>query len=121
MPDIFISADTTQNTLVVRELMTRQLFTAYVIDNMQGLLSNYPSADAYLKQYVVSDKDFSDFIKYVSPTLQSTDPREILLSAPYIKTLLKANSARFKWGDEAYVKAINANDVVLKKAIEAVR
>jgi carboxyl-terminal processing protease len=121
MPDIFIPADTIQNTLVVRELMSRQLFTAYVVDNMQNLLSNYPSADAYLKQYTVSEKDFTDFIKYASPSLQYNDPREILLSAPYIKTLLKANSARFKWGDEAYVKAINANDVVLKKAVEAVR
>ncbi len=121
MPDIFVPADTTQNTLVVRELMARQLFTAYVVDNMQGLLSNYSTADAFLKQYTVSDKDFIDLIKYASPTLQSNDPREVLVSAPYIKTLLKANAARFKWGDEAYVKAINANDVVLKKAVEAVR
>lgn len=121
MPDIFIPADTTQSTMLVRELMGRQLFTAYVVDHMQGLLNNYTSADTYLKQYTVTDKDYNDFIKYASPTLDGADAREVLSSAPYIKTLLKANAARFKWGDEAYVKAINANDPVLKKAIEAVR
>ncbi len=121
MPDIFVSADTTQNTLLVRELMVRQLFTVYVVDKMQGLLSNYSSADTFLKQYNVGDKDYADFIKYASLTLQNEDPSEIVESAPYIKTLLKANAARFKWGDEAYVKAVNANDPMLKKAIEAVR
>ncbi len=121
MPDIFVPADTTQNTLVVRELMARQLFTAYVVDRMQGVLSNYSSADAFVKQYNVSDKDYADFIKYASLSLQNEDPREIVESAAYIKTLLKANAARFKWGDEAYVKAVNANDSVLKKAIEVVR
>lgn len=121
MPDIFVPADTAQNTLLVSELVGRQIFTAYLLDHMQGSLKNYPSADDFLKQYSVSDKEYADFIKYASQYVQNEDPREVLISAPFIKILLKANAARFKWGDEAYLKALNANDPVLKKAIEAVR
>lgn len=120
MPDIFVPADTTQITKLTSDLSRKQLYTAYVIDRMQPLINRYQSADAYLKQYIVSDKEVADLLQYSQQTIQ-VDPKDAIESAAYIKTMLKAYSARFKWGEEAYFKAVNANDAGLKKAIEAVR
>ena len=120
MPDVFVPADTTQNTKLTSDLYRKQLYNAYVIDRMQPLLNRYSSADAYLKQYIITDKDLADLVQYASQTIQ-VDPQEAVESKDYIKTMLKAYSARFKWGEEAYFKAINANDAGLKRAVEAVK
>ena len=120
MPDIFVPVDTAQNTKLTSDLWRKQLYTAYVLDRMQPLLNRYPSADVYLKQYIVSDKDLADLLQYSQQTIQ-IDPKDAIASKEYIKAMLKAYTARFKWGEEAYFKAINANDPVLKKGIEAVK
>jgi carboxyl-terminal processing protease len=48
------------------------------------------------------------------------DSRELRVSEPAIKTLIKAFAARFKWGDNAYFEALNSDDVALKKAVAAI-
>jgi carboxyl-terminal processing protease len=117
MPDVFVPADTLQNTYVARELNNKQLFTAYVIDHMQPLLNKY-TAEEFYKNYNVTDADFGNFILYASQTVKDMDARELLIAKENIKTLLKAYAARFKWGDEAYFKTINTNDAAVKKAVE---
>jgi len=121
MPDIFVPDDTTQNTYTVAELSGQQLFTAYVIDRMQPLLSKYASEDVFLNQYKVSDDELGNFIVYASQTIKEMDSHDILISKPYLKTLLKSFAARFKWGDDAYYKSLNADDAVLKSGIAAVK
>jgi len=121
MPDIFVPTDTAQNTYTIAELANAQLFTAYVIDRLQIMLNKYTSEDAFLTQYKVSDDELSNFIIYASQTLKEMDSNDIRLSKPYLKVLLKSFAARFKWGDGAYYKSLNANDEVLKKGIEAIR
>lgn len=120
MPDIFVPADTTQNTRLIHNLNNRQLFTAYVIDRLQPALNKYATDDDFIKYYTVTDAGLADFISYASRSLKEVDPHELLISKDNIKLLLKAFAARFGWGDEAYFKTINANDTVLKKAVEAI-
>jgi carboxyl-terminal processing protease len=119
MPDVFVPADTAQNTYLVQQLNARQLFMAYVVDRMQPALSNYSSADAFVKQYAVSDAELDRFMLYATQTLKEMDSRDLATSQATIKTLLKASAARFKWGDEAYFKTINANDAAVRKAVAA--
>jgi carboxyl-terminal processing protease len=121
MPDIFVPADTAENTLLTQELINQQLFTAYVIDRLQPLLKTYTSAAAFLDQYNLTDSQLGDFIVYASQTIKEMDSNDIRISKPYLKTLLKSYAARFKWGDDAFYKSLNTNDPVLKKGIEAVR
>jgi carboxyl-terminal processing protease len=118
MPDIFVPADTTQNTYMIRELSNNQLFSAYVIDCMQPILKKY-TADEFFKNYTITDADFGNFIAYSSRTIKNMDARELMASKENIKAVLKAYAARFRWGDEAYFRTINANDVAVKKAVEA--
>jgi len=74
-----------------------------------------------LSQYKVSDSEFKDFIIYSSQTIKEMDSNDIRLSKPYLKVILKSFAARFKWGDDAYYKSLNADDALLKKGIEAIR
>jgi carboxyl-terminal processing protease len=121
MPDIFVPADTTQTTLIVQELSSQQLFTAYIIDHLQLVLSNYTSEDDFLKAYIVNDQQLVDFIMYASQTIKEMDSHDLLISKPFLKTLLKAFAARFKWGDDAYYKSLNADDSVLRTGIAALK
>ena len=120
MPDIFVPADTALNVPLIQELGNQQLFTAYIIDRMQPTLKKFTSAEAFEKQYEVSDGEFDRFILYASGTLKEMDSHELLISRQNIKNLLKAIAARFKWGDNAYYEALNTDDVTLKKALAAI-
>jgi len=121
MPDIFVPADTTQSTLIVRQLIDQQLFSAYIVDRLQPSLKQYTSEDTFLKQYAVSDQQLVDFIGYASQSIKEMDSHDLLISKTYIKTLLKSFAARFNWGDDGYYRALNADDIALKKGIEAVK
>lgn len=120
MPDVFVPADTSENTELVEELTGQQLFTAYTIDKLQPVLAKYASADDFVKHYTVNDNEFDRFITYASNTIKEMDSRELLASRQTIKTALKAFAARFKWGDNAYFETVNSDDPTFKKAVEAV-
>lgn len=120
MPDIFVPEDTSESTEIIQELNNRQLFTAYIIDRLLPVLKKYASADDFLKQFTISTDQYDDFILYASKTITEMDSHELLISRQAIKTLLKAFAARFRWGDDAYFEAVNADDITLKKAVEAI-
>ena len=120
MPDVFVPADAPQNTYTIAILSNHQLFTAYVIDRLQYVLDKYVTEDDFLNQYKVSEDDFKNFIIYASQTIKEMDSNDIRLSKPYLKVILKSFAARFKWGDDAYYRSLNADDGVLKKGIEAI-
>jgi len=118
MPDVFVPADTSQNTQVLQNLGEQQQFSAYVIDRMQPLINKYSNGDDFIKNYTVNEDDFTDFILYASKTVKEMDSHELLLSKNYIKSLIKASAARFKWGDNAYYQVVNSDDTAYKKAVE---
>lgn len=118
MPDVFVPADTTRSTILIQDLSQQQLFTAYVIDKQQQLLKQYPTEASFLKQYEVTNDDVDRFILYASQTIKEMDSHEVMISREPIKTILKAHAARFKWGDNAYFKVVNADDVTFKKGLE---
>ena len=121
MPDIFVPADTTEDTNLVQELTDDELFTAFVVEKLQPTLDKYTSADDFIRNYSVSSDLYGDFILYASQTIKEMDSSEIRESEQPVKALLKAYAARFKWGDEAYYQTINCDDIALKKAIAALK
>jgi carboxyl-terminal processing protease len=120
MPDVFVPADSSQNTMLIQELGNQQLFTAYTIDKLEPVLNKFNACGDFEKQYTVSDDELNDFIVYASKTIKEIDSHELLISGPTIKTYIKAFAARFKWGDNAFYEVLNNNDITLKKAIAAI-
>lgn len=121
IPDIFVPADSTQQTNLVQQLDDAQVFTAFVIDRLQPAVKKYDNADDFIKHYTISDDLYGDFIIYASQSIKEMDPRDVFESRQAIKTLLKAYAARFKWGDEAFFQTVNKDDMGLKKAIAALQ
>ncbi|PTQ99583.1 carboxyl-terminal processing protease [Mucilaginibacter yixingensis] len=121
MPDIFIPADTIVNTVLVQELSDQQLFTAYVIDHLYPIFKKYPTEDDFIAGFNISDDQLHQFILYASNTIKEMDSHELLISKPSIKTLLKAFAGRFQWGDNAYYRTVNGDDVCIKKGMNAVK
>jgi carboxyl-terminal processing protease len=120
LPDLFVPADTTGNTQLVEDMGDQQLFGAYVIDKMYPTLNGFSSIDTFVKNYKVTDDQFNDFIVYASSTLKEMPSNEVKASKEYIKLLLKAYAARYRWGDNAYFQVLNSTDTTLKKAIAAI-
>ncbi|CAM3723306.1 S41 family peptidase [Mucilaginibacter galii] len=120
MPDIFVPEAAAENSLLVQELARNQLFSAFAIDRMQPVLKEYTTAADFAKNYTVSDDELTHFIIYASATLKQMDSHEISIAKDYVKTLIKAQAARFKWGNEWYYRVINQNDAAILKAVAAV-
>jgi len=120
MPDIFVPADSTQDTNLVQNLDDAQLFTAFVIDRLQPSIRKYTDENEFINHYAISDDLYGDFIIYASQSVKEIDPSDVIISKNVIKTLLKAYAARFKWGDAAFFQTVNKDDLGLKKAIAAV-
>ena len=117
MPDVFVAADTSQNTQLINDLAGNQLFTAYVIDRLQPVLSKYPTADNFIDHYTITEEGLHNFIAYASQTVKRIATAEVQTSRDMIKALIKANAARFRWGNNAYYRVLNSNDLTFKTAL----
>ncbi|MBB5397093.1 S41 family peptidase [Mucilaginibacter sp. AK015] len=117
MPDVFVPADTTENTQLVEDLADNQLFTAYVIDRLQPVIAKYATADSFIDQYHITEEVLNNFIAYASQTVKHINPADLKLSKEFIKTLIKAHAARFKWGNNAYYRVLNTSDTTFKIAL----
>jgi carboxyl-terminal processing protease len=89
-----------------------------VIDRLQPVLKQFAAADDFIKGYDITEANLQSFIMYASKKIDMMDPRELILSRPVIKTLVKANAARFKWGNNAYYQVLNENDNAFKVALK---
>jgi carboxyl-terminal processing protease len=92
---------------------------AYAMQRMTATLKQYPTFEAFDKGYTVTDNTFTSFLVYATKTMKEMDSDEIKRSKANIKLYIKATAARFKWGEEAYYKVINRDDVTLKAAVAA--
>jgi carboxyl-terminal processing protease len=120
MPDIFVPEEAAYNLQLIQDMGRNQLFSGYVVDHMQMLLKNYRTAADFSAYYNVSDADVNSFIMYASDTLKEMNPHEISIAKNYLKILLKAQAARFKWGNEWYYRILNQSDAGVMKAVAAV-
>ena len=119
MPDVFVPTDTMANTRLMYDLNYNQLYMGYVLQKMQAILDKYPTYDSF-RNYTVSDDELSNFIVYSTKTLKQLESDEIRRSKIKMKLYLKANAARFKWGDIAYFKTLNQDDETLKAAVKSI-
>ncbi len=120
MPDIFVPEDMSMNAQLVQDLARNQVFSAYVIDHMQMVLRNYRTAHDFVQFYNVSDLDLNNFLTYANGMVGNIDSRDVAANKSFLKTMLKAQAARFKWGSEWYFRVMNQNDAGVQKAVEAI-
>jgi len=119
MPDVFVPEDAAENSRMVIDLMRNQIFSGYVVDRMQNVLKNYRTADEFMRFYSVNDIEFNRFMNYANDSefIKEIDLKDVTTNKAYLKTLLKAQAARFKWGNEWYYRIMNQNDMGVNKAV----
>jgi carboxyl-terminal processing protease len=119
MPDVFVPEDAAVNVPLIQDLARGQVFSGYVVEQMQGILKNYATPSDFARFYSVNDYELNSFISYATQVLGSLDARQVNTARNYLKLLIKAQTARFKWGNEWYYRIMNQNDADLVKAIAA--
>ncbi|WP_345954401.1 S41 family peptidase [Mucilaginibacter sp. PAMB04168] len=119
MPDVFVPEDAAVNVPLIQDLARNQLFSGYVVDCMQGVLKNYTTPADFAKYYTVNDIELNNFITYADAAVKNIDPHQVATARNYLKLLLKAQAARFKWGNEWYYRIMNQTDAGVMKAVAA--
>lgn len=119
MPNIFIPIDTALyeqqlNNLIAGEPLRSFVYNYYLRHKKQ--LEQYGSASDYTKGFNAADL-WDEFLKTGVLASNLTTGKEKDL----IRQQLKALFARFKWRRAGYLEVLNANDIVIKRALENIR
>ena len=72
-----------------------------------------------MRFYSVNDIEFNRFMNYANESefIKEIDMKDVTTNKTYLKTLLKAQAARFKWGNEWYYRIMNQNDTGVSRAV----
>jgi carboxyl-terminal processing protease len=120
-PDIFVPIDPMLKNEYFNELnpwIAEYAYRYYSIYRKDLKFSNWQD---YQRNFRVSDYALNDFIKYSERQGVAKQPTQL----PYIKNLarqyLKARLARLLYGDEGYYGILNENDLMITRAVEALK
>lgn len=122
-PDIFVAYDTTSQPQTIIRLFTkgtiRNFIYNYYIEH-RDQLQQYKSPDQLLKQYKMGEPEWMQLQSFAfrdSIDLKQTTPAAKNFVLQQMQNLL----ARQIWRSEGYYEFANANDPMIKKAIEVLR
>jgi carboxyl-terminal processing protease len=128
MPDIFVPIDTTMSSdyfgQLVRKGVLNTFALSYVDEKRVGLLSTYPSPEAFRTGFTISDELLALLQNEAEKEGIEPDADGLFRSRALIGLRLKALIARDLWDTSAYWQVINAENPVdrsFQKALEAIQ
>jgi carboxyl-terminal processing protease len=121
VPDVFVSADTTQGSGYLSELVYSGALNDFafdVADRDRAQFEALGSADAFRRNFRVSDALMGELVRYAEK--EGVQPRtaDMGRSATVIAHRLKAAMARNIWGNEGYYPIALEKDSVYLTALE---
>ncbi len=120
-PDVFVPVDTSQVRQKVSKVLTtgnlNQTIYLYYLNNKQKI-DQYTSAADFAKRFDAAGM-WNGYVKYPGGSMAF----EIIKGKEKEQVLqnLKALLARYRWRSSGYYEVINADDPVIKKALETIR
>ncbi|WP_247679993.1 MULTISPECIES: S41 family peptidase [Chitinophaga] len=122
-PDIFIPFDTSRFTPTLTAIYTRNTFSNFAYQyytSHREAFKSYKNAEDFIKSYQPGADLFNEFREYAKkdsvPGMDHLSPRD----EKEIHQRLKAMLARQLYRTEGFYEAINADDPMMKKALEVV-
>jgi carboxyl-terminal processing protease len=124
MPDVFVAADTSYNTVYFKKLSQKNVLNSFALEyydlNRAILNSQYKSFEEFNKKFQFGPDDIKTFIakgeaegiKYIEDQF-NISKEEILL-------VLKGLVATNIWQTSEYYQIINQNDEVIEKALKLI-
>lgn len=124
MPDLFIAADTSAYSDYYRDVVGNGVVTqftlAYADNNRERLKKIYPSFDDFTKRFEFSDADIKSFIGKASAMGVEYRQDQFEVSRKELLKVMKGLVARDLWDMNEYYRVVNADDMVIRKALEVI-
>ncbi len=125
MPDVFVPIDSDGVSPFFSEATGKGLIIEYaykLLDDQRGMIAkSYPTLNAYLSNYAVSDNDYQKFVDFAAKSGVNRNEEGVVVSAPLIKLQLKALMARQVWKNEGFYSVIQQRDPAIKKVTDLIR
>ncbi|NTW31139.1 MAG: S41 family peptidase [Bacteroidetes bacterium] len=124
MPDVFVPLGKDENSKYFIQLFNKGIIFQYTFDytdkNRQSIKSKYTNAEGFIKNFIVDETLFNDFIAYSEKNGIKKDEKGIAQSDKTIRTYIKAYIGRNIFRDECFYPILNKEDKMLKKTIELI-
>jgi len=124
MPDVFVAADTTNNSPYFRKLAGKNVLNSFALEyydkNRANLNSSYKTFTDYKSKFNFSPEDIKEFISKGEAEGVSYNEEQFNISKHEILLILKGLVATNIWQTSEYFQIINDNDKVIEKAIKVI-
>ena len=120
-PDYFIPMDSTGRSDWLFDLLAENIINTYAFDYVESQTSKldmYKTPYAFQNDFLIEESQFLDFVKAAKEKGVEGSKSDIESSRAWVKLRIKALIARQLWSDEGFYRAINADDVMMNKALE---
>lgn len=125
MPDIFIPLDTTRVTdyysTLIRKGIINEYIQKYLETHRDELKKDYPTSDAFCKNYSLTPAFMNEFIAFADKEGVSKNEEEYTKSEKYLKNLLKARLAQTLFDFGAFWQVYNETDDVYNRAMQVIQ
>lgn len=124
MPDVFVPLDTTQYTDYHRRLVAKgiipQFALRYVDKNRADLKAQYPDAQKFIKEFVVTDEMLNNLVDAGKAKKVDFDKSQFAKSKEMLRTFVKAAIANDLFSTGAYFQIVNEQNDIYKEALSII-
>ena len=124
MPDVFVSADTSDYSLYFRKLSSKDILRSFALEfydkNRTSLNSKYKSFNDFKTKFEFSPDDIKSFIAKGESEGVKYNEEEYNKSKDEILLILKGLVATNVWQSSEYYQIVNESDKVIDKALKVI-
>ena len=124
-PDVILPYE--RDTLLVyyNKILQKGLLYKYAFDyterNRTSMLKTYPDSDVFVKNFIVSDSMFEDFIANTVKKGIKRDNKSLKVYGDEIQTLLKSYIGELLYGKDTFYEVYLSIDKELQKTIDIIK
>jgi carboxyl-terminal processing protease len=123
MPDIFVGADTAENSDYLDKLLSKNSFLEFAVNyvdkNRASLSKRYPDLASFKKGFAVDEAMLESFVQYGERQGVKRDAKGLATSKGYIRNQLKALIARNIFHNEGYYQVVNEYNKAYQRAVQS--
>jgi carboxyl-terminal processing protease len=124
MPDVFVGADTSYYSDYFRKLSGKNVLNTFVLDyydrNRTKINSQYKSFEQFNKEFNYTPEEIKAFISKGEAEGVKYNEAQYKRSEKEMLLVLKGLLATNMWATSEYFEIINANDIVIQKALQVI-
>ncbi len=124
MPDVFVAADTSYNTIYFRKLAAKNLLNSFTLEyfdkNRSKLSSQYKSFEEFKNNFQFSPDEIKNFIAGGETEGVKYNEEQFNISKDEILLVLKGLVATNIWQSSEYFQIVNSTDKVIEKALKVI-